>query len=175
MKIIICACVALFALIGSASADPVSDWLDAAFRPTIARSTRVAHLPRHNAGTRRIRDVSGWTASYSGAPLVSVAIHDVGRRNWTGVSRWCVAGMKTWLRRLGYRAPASNRAIDVARYGRRSALVPGAIIVRRHHVSVYAGRDSSGRSIEISANGRGHRVHIGRRSLRGVVAVRAPV
>lgn len=102
--------------------------------------------------------------------LASIAARYVGQGNFTGFrGPWCAVAMSQWLGEATGRNPHIFRARDFARFGRRSPLVPGALIVRPHHVSVYAGD-----GYEISGNGRGHRVHMGKRSLRDVIAVRAP-
>lgn len=147
MKIRTCILAGALAL-ACLAAPAKADWLGNVFG---ARSARFA-------------------AARSRPPLLVVASRYIGARNFTGVSRWCAAAMRHWLHRAGYRALASNRAMDYARYGRPATrLSPGAILVWRHHVGVYAGN-----GLTISGNGRGHRVHLGRHSLRGLIAMRAP-
>jgi hypothetical protein len=114
---------------------------------------------------------TSWRATYSPAPLISVASRDIGRGNFTGLrGPWCAAALNHWLARSGHRPLGSNRARDFASYGRPSKLQPGAILVWKSHVGVYAGN-----GLTLSGNGRGHRVHLGRHSLRGIIAIRKPV
>ena len=172
MKNALAGALALAFMVSPASAAPAPDNpLAALFRALTGQQVAILHPPgRVGYYVTHPRGARFWCmTSAEHPPLVSVASRYVGSRNWTGVRRWCAAGLRTFLTRAGYPALQSNRAVDYARYGRSSAIVPGAILVWRHHVGVYAGDGAT-----ISANGRGGRVHIGPRSLRGLIAVRAP-
>lgn len=105
--------------------------------------------------------------SSAGSFLVDEARRFLGG-NPTGWSHdWCAHFLNTLT---GHRGDA---AISYASWGRPSPVVPGAVIVYAHHVAVVTQVLGSGRVVAISGND-GHRVRERPRSLRGVVAVRAP-
>lgn len=111
----------------------------------------------------------GWTARARGN-LATIAARYVGKPNFTGFrGPWCAVATSQWLEEATGRNPRIFRARDFARFGHSSKPVPGAIVVWPHHVAILGENGAV-----ISGNGRGHRVTMGRRSLRGVIAVRAP-
>lgn len=121
----------------------------------------VARMVRHGRG------VEG-AGRPAGHPLVAAALRDLGRGKFTGLpGPWCADATGTWLRRAGFSAPRSRRAVDFARYGRPTQPRPGAIVVSRHHVGVLIRP-----GVMVSGNW-GGRVRIG--VPRGVIAYRAPV
>lgn len=112
---------------------------------------------------------SAWMARAHGN-LAAIAARYSGRGNFTGYhGPWCAVALSHWVEEATGRNPHILRARDFARFGRRSPIIPGAILVWPHHTGIYAGN-----GLTISGNGRGHRVHLGRHSLRGLIAVRAP-
>lgn len=131
-------------------------------RLAVVRHASRAHRPR---GASEVRA----TAAH---PLVSTALRDLGRGKFTGKpGPWCADAAGAWLRRAGYRAPRSRRAIDYARYGRPTSPRPGAIVVSRHHVGVVV-TVNHGRVTMVSGNW-GGRVRIGQPT--GVIAYRAAI
>lgn len=83
-------------------------------------------------------------APASSRSILAVARRDVGRRNWTGISRWCGAAMSDWATAATGRRYRIFRAIDWSRVGRPTTAHVGAVAVLRHHVGVVA---------EVTANG----------------------
>jgi hypothetical protein len=107
-------------------------------------------------------------------PLIAAARADMGARNFTGLNAaWCAAALRIWLRRGGYSAPRSNRAIDFKSYGRSAGPRAGMIAVLRHHVGIVVGF-AHRRLVLISGN-HGHRVGLGTYDIHRIVAFREPV
>ena len=77
--------------------------------------------------------------------LIAVASRYLGSRNPTGFrGQWCAAFVSLVLRHAGYRPLPGNRAVDGLLAGHRlGAPVPGALIVRRHHVEIALGNGQS--------------------------------
>jgi hypothetical protein len=102
--------------------------------------------------------------------LASVARRFVGRGNFTGFrGPWCGAAISSWVAIYAGRNPHILRARDWARYGRPSRLVAGAIVVQPHHVYV-----STGGTCGVGGNEHGRVAYRCGRSMRSVIAVRAP-
>lgn len=91
--------------------------------------------------------------AYRPAPLLAVASHYLGARNFTGVGKWCRAAINVWARRAGIRlVNNSNRAIDALRLGPHvSNPRPGDLVVMRRHVTIFAGK-SGGQIIGLGGN-----------------------
>ena len=180
MRLILVVTSFLLATGNTVTANPFEDFFGAFSSKVVKQPAhyRMRHHARYRMEPRLVnpRDRS-WTAHYAdvsphgfGGSLLSTALQDQGRGNFTGVGRWCAAAMNKWLLRSGHRPLGSNRARDFARYGRPTHLHPGAILVWAHHTGVYAGG-----GLTLSGNGKGHRVHLGKHSLRGLIAMRDPV
>ncbi|KAF2991169.1 hypothetical protein OGR47_02625 [Methylocystis sp. MJC1] len=113
---------------------------------------------------------ASWVAMHRSG-LASVAQSFVGRGNFTGFrGPWCGAAMSEWVALYTGRNPHILRARDWARFGRPSRLVPGAIVSKPHHVFV----STDGRTCGIGGNEHGRVENRCGRSLRGVIAIRAP-
>lgn len=111
---------------------------------------------------------ASWTATHHG--LASIASRFIGRRNFTGFrGPWCGAALSQWVGLYTGRNPHILRARDWARFGRPSRLVPGAIVSKPHHVFV-----SAGGTCGIGGNEHDRVESRCGRSLRGVIAIRAP-
>jgi uncharacterized protein (TIGR02594 family) len=107
-------------------------------------------------------------------PLLAAASRFLGGGNFTHFrGPWCAAAVGRWLSIAGYRRLRSLRAIDYARYGRRSGPRPGALAVMRHHVGIVVGVSRRG-VLLLSGNHR-HRVSLGVYPRRRIVAYRSPV
>lgn len=85
--------------------------------------------------------------------VIAVATRYLGSRNPTRQrGPWCGHFVNLVLRQAGYRPMPGNRAIDGLRAGQRlSHAVPGALVIRRHHVEIALG---DGRSISGNWGGR---------------------
>lgn len=107
----------------------------------------------------------------SRAQLLAVAEGYVGSGKITRApGPWCRDFVNLVAARAGVRlANHSRRAIDALGLGRRVAdPMPGDLVVMRHHVTIYAGRDG-GRIVGLGGN-QGRRVRYSRYSPRQVVA-----
>ncbi len=108
------------------------------------------------------------------APLLAVASRYIGSGNFTHFrGPWCAAAVDRWLALAGFHSLHSLRAIDYARYGRRSGPVPGALAVMRHHIGIVVGFSRHG-LVVLSGNHR-HRVGLGVYAPWRIVAFRQPV
>jgi hypothetical protein len=113
-------------------------------------------------------------ASLRSTPLLAAASRFLGGGNFTHFrGPWCAEAVGRWLSIAGYRRLRSLRAIDYARYGRRSGPRPGALAVMRHHVGIVVGVSRRG-VLLLSGNHR-HRVGLGVYPRRRIVAFRQPI
>lgn len=107
-------------------------------------------------------------------PLLAAASRFLGARNFTHFhGPWCAEAVDRWLGMAGYRRLHSRRAIDFARYGRRTAPRPGALAVMRHHVGIVVRMTARG-PLLLSGN-HTHRVGLGIYPRRHILAYRSPL
>lgn len=104
-------------------------------------------------------------------PLLAVAQRYVGRGKFTHYrGPWCRDFVNVVARQAGYHLRnTSRRAIDALSLGHRvSNPQPGDLVVMRHHVTIYAGREA-GKVVGLGGN-QSHRVRYSTYSARKVLA-----
>lgn len=109
-----------------------------------------------------------WAATTRGN-LATIAARYVGRGNVTGFKGpWCAVFLSRVVEEKTGRNPQITRARDFARIGSPSRLLPGAVVVQKHHVWI-----STGGTCGVGGNENNRVKYKCGRNLRGVIAIRS--